>query len=393
MANIFSSTDILIAKNNIDKWAVIACDQFTSNLDYWKELEGYINNDESYLKCIYPEAYLVNGITKDINDISLTMSKYINNKDIYFNEYKDSYIYVERSLNNNQIRKGLVGIIDLEEYDYSSNNSIIRPSEETVIDRVPLRAKVREKASLDLSHVILFLDDERKEIIESINKEELDRIYDFDLNMDGGHIEGYLLNNEEKKRIDKLISEYEKRKGDLVYAVGDGNHSLAAAKYVYDKYKEEIGEEALTRPYRYALVELENIYDQAQDFKPIHRIITSNKNEEILKDLINQADGEEIVKWYLGDNVGEFHNKSIKDLQLLLDEDLNKYQSKIDYIHEEKELLKAVKELKALGLYMPSIKKDSLFEYINNNGPYARKSFSIGEAKEKRYYLETRIIR
>ena len=388
MRNIFSSANILIPKKGLDKWSVIACDQFTSNIDYWHKLENYIDNHNSYLNCIYPEAYLLDNKEIDINDLHNNMNIFLSNKEENFDEYKNSYIYVERFLNG-EVRKGIVGIIDLEEYDYLVSKKV-RPSEETVVERVPIRAAVRKDASLDMSHIILFIDDEKEEIIEGLNKNDLEKIYEFDLNMEGGHIEGYIIQDEEKDKLDDLLEEYEKCKGDLCYAVGDGNHSLASAKLVYDKYKEE-NEDYLNSPLRYALVEIENIYDPIQRFKPIHRIIDCEDNKDLLSQLKSMK-GEEVVEWKLSEESGTFNISSIKELQKVLDEYLNEHGGSIDYVHEIEDIDKAVKD-GALGLCLPSISNDAFFKTIERDGSYARKSFSIGSAREKRYYLETRSLK
>ena len=388
MANIFSATDILIPQKDLNKWSVIACDQFTSNIDYWNNLNNYVNNQKSYLNCIYPEAYLLTNKKIESDDLHNNMKLYLRDKKDLFYEYQDSYIYVERFING-KVRKGIIGVIDLEEYDYKDNKRI-RPSEETVEERVPVRAKVREGASLDMSHVILFIDDEKKEIVEGVNKDELEKIYDFELNMDGGHIEGYLIQNDEKDKLDNLICEYEKRKGDLCYTVGDGNHSLAAAKLVYERYKEK-NEDYLNSYLRYALVEIENIYDPIQVFKPIHRVIDCEDYKQLLNAL-SKGDGEEIVVWKCGAFRGSFNTPSIKELQKVIDEYLKECGASIDYVHEIEDLDKLV-ESGSLGLYLPHINNDAFFEVIERDGSYARKSFSIGSAREKRYYLETRSLR
>ena len=388
MKNIFTSTNILVPKTDLDKWSVIACDQFTSNMNYWNELKNYIGSHNSYLSCIYPEAYLLENKEVDINALHNNMDNFLNYKKDIFNEYKDSYIYVERFLNG-EVRKGIVGIIDLEEYDYLISKRI-RPSEETVVERVPVRAKVRESASLDMSHIILFVDDEKEEIIEGINKNKLEKIYDFELNMEGGRIEAYAIQGSEKERLDNLIEIYEKHKGNLCYAVGDGNHSLAAAKLVYERYK-ETNEDYLNSPLRYALVEIENIYDPIQKFKPIHRVVNCQDNKDLLANLSN-GEGEEVVGWNLGEEKGNFKISSIKEFQKNIDEYLDKHGGSIDYVHEIEDIDKAVKE-GALGLCLPPINNDAFFKTIEKEGSYARKSFSIGSAREKRYYLETRSLK
>ena len=384
MPNIFSSADILIPKKDLDKWSIIACDQFTSNIDYWDELKEYTSGD-TYLNCIYPEAYLLHNRDTNITDIHKNMESYLNNN--LFSVYKDSYIYIERRVNGG-IRKGIVGVIDLEEYDYDTHKKV-RPSEETVKERVPVRAKVRDAASLDMSHVILFIDDEKEVIVEGVNKSELEKIYDFDLNMGGGHIEGYLINGKAKEDLDKLISEYESSKGELCYGVGDGNHSLASAKLVYERYKES-HDDYLNSPLRYALVEIENIYDPIQVFKPIHRVINSD-NKKLL-DILAKESGEEVVEWKLKEESGTFNISSIKELQKIIDEYLDIHGGEIDYVHEEEDVDKLVNE-GALGLCLPAIKNDAFFKVIEKEGSYARKSFSIGSAREKRYYLETRKLK
>ena len=246
-------TNILLPNKNIDltKWTVIACDQYTSDKEYWENVENIVSKEPSALRLTLPEIYLETEDEENkIKKINKTMNEYLNNN--IFTEYKDSIIYVERTLQNNKIRKGLVAAIDLEEYDFKEGStSLIRATEKTIIERIPPRVKIRENATLELPHIMLLIDNQEKDIIESIDSYKLDKIYDFDLMNNSGHLTGYKLNNNDinslflklEKYLDKEQFNKKYQTNDkevLLFAVGDGNHSLATAKTIYENLKQTL---------------------------------------------------------------------------------------------------------------------------------------------------------
>ncbi|MBQ0108294.1 MAG: DUF1015 domain-containing protein, partial [Phascolarctobacterium sp.] len=270
------------------KWSVIACDQFTSDADYWRQVEQKVGVEPSTLRLILPEIYLNGDYSGRIVDINATMQKYL--QDGIFQEYADSYVYVERTLLNGDIRRGVVGVVDLENYDVAPDTqTAIRPTERTVLERIPPRKKIRENAALELSHILLLCDDTEDLLLGYLesNKDKSPLLYDFDLMQGGGHLRGYLVQGEMAKKFAARITRYEtkcREKGDnaLLYAVGDGNHSLCTAKAYYEAEKADGGKNLRSR---YAMVELENIQDTSQKFEPIHRIVTDVDVTEILAEL------------------------------------------------------------------------------------------------------------
>lgn len=420
MKNIgFCKTDILLPKKDLEKWSTIACDQFTSNINYWKDVEKITKGYPSAYNIVFPEVYLGSiDFANKINDINLKMEEYLKN-DI-FKEYKNSMIYVERKLLDGSIRKGIVGALDLEEYDFNiGSNSLIRATEGTVIDRLPPRVKVRKKASLEVPHILVLIDDEKKEIIEQFSKKkrELEKVYSFDLMKSGGHIEGFLLKEKDigiaENKLSKLIGkEYFEKKYNLqgekpfLFAMGDGNHSLATAKKCYEDLKKEIGDEKAKKSLsRFALVEINNLHDNSLKFQGIHRLIFDVDQDHFLKkleeySLENRKTNYETQNIILVKEKKKIkleiksprHNLAVGSIQIFLDEYLKEFGGKIDYIHGEKEILEFSTDGK-VGIILESIKKSQLFKTILLNGVLPRKTFSMGEAEEKRYYLESRKIR
>ena len=381
--------------NNFTKWAVIACDQFTSQPDYWDKVKSIVNNSPSAYNLILPEAYLDSSSKDRITQINNSMNEYL--KDNLFTEYQDSYIYVERTLLDGSIRPGIIGVIDLNEYDFGEDSSSkIRATELTVKERIPPRKTVRENASLELSHVILLCDDEKKELIEPFREitHSLTKLYDFDLMLDGGNIKGWLISGIYAKEFDRRLSRYIVRKSQelsLVFAVGDGNHSLAAAKSCYLDGKTS----------RYAMVELENIYDDSIKFEPIHRIIKNINPEKLIEainhDICSENDYWPINYYYQG-KTGTFKiNKSLGASALIvIQKYLDEKNYSIDYIHDTQALINLSNENNNLGIEMPpfdSESKRNFFKIISESGVLPRKTFSMGHAQEKRYYLEARKIK
>ena len=407
----FVPANILLPKNvAFEKWAVIACDQFTSQPEYWQRVRANVGEEVSTLNLVFPEAELNVDRVERIKSINENMQKYLA-ADL-FAEYKDAYIYVERTLKNGVVRKGIVGVIDLEQYDYNADSkSAIRATEQTVLERIPPRVEIRRNASMELPHVLLLCDDEKERIIEPLaaKKAELPLVYDFELMEGGGHIIGWLLEGEAVASVNEAIAAYEadvlakyeaSGKAPMTYAVGDGNHSLATAKACYEELKAKEGTENVDKhPARFALVELENIYDEAQVFEPIHRLLTGVDVKDLLAYLVNEIGGNgTAIEWFAN---GESGKLTINDengelplevIQIALDKYLANNKGEIDYIHGDETLEELSQKDNTIGFLMPNVTKNAFFENIVNNGVMPRKTFSMGEAEEKRYYLEGRRI-
>ena len=410
-------TNILIPNENIDltKWTVIACDQYTSNQEYWDNVEKIVGDNPSTLRLTLPEIYLEKEDEQErINKINNTMKEYLSTN--VLKEYKDTMFYIERTLANNKVRKGLIGVIDLEEYDFKEGStSLIRATEKTIIERIPPRVKIRENASLELPHIMLLIDNEEKDIIDDIDSSKLEKIYDFDLMNDSGHIVGYQLPENEINRIFNCLEEcldkelfnkkYQTENKDvLLFAVGDGNHSLATAKTIYEQLKETLSEdECLNHPSRYALVEIVNLHSESLDFEPIHRVVFNVDVENILKELNSYYDlnttgvgqkfkvitSHEEKTYYISNPKS---NLSVGSIQVFLDEYLKDKSSKVDYIHEEEAVIKLI-ENDNIGFIFDTISKNDLFKTVILEGTLPRKTFSMGISNDKRFYLESRKIK
>ena len=383
--------------DDLSRWAVIACDQFTSQPEYWTQARDYAGDSPSAYNLILPESMLTDDNAESIARINSSMNEYLASN--IFTEYKNSYIYVEREMLDGSIRRGIVGVIDLEEYDYRPDTApLIRATEETVKERIPPRKAIRENAPIELSHVILLCDDEKRQIIEplTISKHALRKLYDFDLMLGGGHIRGWLVRGEHARALNMRIASYIKRKSkelSLLFAVGDGNHSLAAAKACY--------EDGFTS--RYAMVELENIHDEALKFEPIHRLIkdiTPLKFIASLKNSIctNNAEASWPIKYYSRNGEGEIYIDRSKGASALIV--LQKYLDEggftVDYIHGTDDLRELAQDEGCIGFEMPPFDdsaKREFFRVISESGVLPRKTFSMGHAREKRYYLEARRIK
>ena len=383
---------------------MIACDQFTSQPEYWEEVQKLTGYSPSAYNLILPEAQLASAGSERISQINSAMHDYLEQE--LFTEYRNVYIYVERTLLDGSIRPGIVGVIDLEEYDYKpGSSSRIRATELTVQERIPARRAVRENAPLELSHVILLCDDDRKNLIEPlrISKHSMKNLYSFDLMLGGGHIQGWLVDGDHARAFNTRLASYIKRKSkelSLVFAVGDGNHSLAAAKSCYESQKAH----GLTNPpARYAMVELENIHDDALKFEPIHRIVKGINPDELIASVKNDICAGMFapswpVKYYAHEKHGTFHISKSKGTSALivLQKYLDEKGYSIDYIHDTSALVKLSDESGCVGFEMPPFDakaKSEFFRVISESGVLPRKTFSMGHAQEKRYYLEARRIR
>lgn len=411
--NIFGRADILLPRNaDMHRWAVIACDQFTSDADYWRRVRKEAGEGASTIHMILPEADLGSvDEPQAIAQINATMETYWQ-QDV-FRVYPQAYIYVERTLLNGTVRPGLVGAVDLEEYDYHPGSvSRVRATEKTVLERIPPRRRVRKDAPVEFPHVLMLCDDDQKRLIEPIaaRKDQMPKVYDFDLMEGGGHITGWLVDGELadafdgrlQAYIDSVPAKYADLRGAPVYlAVGDGNHSLATAKSCYETLKAEHPDEDLSdHPARYALVELENIHDEAQVFEPIHRILFRVDGEKLLKDIRSVcAEDGYAVRYVMGEKEGTLYLDKAKGelavavLQEFLDRWMEENPAQIDYIHGDEELAQLARGENAVGFLLPSMEKHQLFRGVISGGVLPRKTFSMGHAREKRYYLEGRKIK
>ena len=418
------AADILLPKSGIDlyKWATVACDQYTSEPEYWEDVEDIVKDSPSTFRITFPEVYLEKeGKEKRISEIVREMDKYQQNG--VFEEYKDSFILVRRSTESGT-RYGIMAALDLEEYDYSRDSrSLIRATEGTILERIPPRKEIRKDAPLECPHIMVLINDEKRSVIEPF-KDKLDtlkKVYDTDLMKNGGHIEGYLIAGEEDKNmiysaLGRLYEELDKS-NPLLFAMGDGNHSLATAKSCWQDIKEGLSEEeAQNHPARYALVEIENIYDEALLFEPIHRVFfgidedafssamlnfarsVRKTKKESLEELINDVRSRKGLAFGLITK-DSYKTVEVKGVSAFLSAsfmqsviDSVKDKCRVDYIHGSDVVDRLAKEGDNIGIILPDVDKSAFFETVIKEGSFPRKTFSIGHANEKRYYMECRKI-
>lgn len=400
------SCDILVP-NNCDhqKWSVVACDQFTSERGYWKKLEDFVGGADSTLKLIFPEAYLEDSDKDErIDNINRTMKEYLDGG--VFKTLKDSFIVCKRTTASGISRLGIVLAVDLEDYCFTHpSNAYIRSTEGVVLDRIPPRLKIRQDAPVELPHIMLLIDDRKHSVIEPIwaAREGLEKVYDFDLNMGGGHLEGYRIDSqividEFEKYVDSVQDLYGTGKNDFIFAVGDGNHSLATAQAHWNRIKERLTDaQKAVHPARFALCEVENLHDDGIVFEPIHRFVFG-VGEDFIRYMQANLSGEKEVKAF--DKNGEYvlkvdriGAKAIKDIQSAIDEYLKAHGGTVDYIHGIEHLKDVASRNDGVAIAMPKIEKEELFDYVLKNGTLCRKAFSMGEAEEKRYYFEAKKIK
>ena len=396
---IIDKAEFLVPSASVDKtrWAVIACDQFTSQREYWSELSAQVADAPSTLSLIYPEVYLKDGDKKQrIDGIREAMKKYEKDGTLV---PVQGVILVDRTISDGRHRTGLVAALDLEEYEFTPvNNARVKATERTVEERLPARIEVREGATLECSHVMLltstggFL---RRELGKRKGQTPL---YDFALNMKGGRLKGYLVEDCDDI-LAKLEEETEKANDKVRYAVGDGNHSLATAKRCWEKIKSSLSEEERkTHPARFATVEVVELCDESLDFEPIHRVLFG-AGEDAVGYIAARCGGDSNVKAVWKDReysipVSSNTSDAIADLQKAMDEYLIKNPSAgIDYVHGDDNAAKVAKDNDGVAIFMPTVEKDTLFDYVARRGVLPRKSFSMGNAEDKRYYYETKKIK
>ncbi len=415
----FHSADILLPKDcDMHKWSVIACDQYTSEPEYWDEVSTTVGSSPSTLNLILPELYLEqDGVEQRIDNIHKSMDKYVS--DGIFKEYKDAMVYVERTQSNGILRQGIVGAIDLEKYDFSKGSSSeVRATEATVIERIPPRIKVRQGAPLELPHIMILIDDPDCTVIEPLAKKTSDasKLYDFELMQNGGSIKGWLIDKSAQETVDKALSAladpdtFCKKYGlsdtpVLLYAMGDGNHSLATAKEFYEQLKKaNPGKDLSNHPARYALAEIVNLHSEALKFEAIHRLVYDIDCNKLINELtaalelsetrisdqyiICSCNGTE-KKLYINQKSS---NLSVGSLQNFLDSYIKANGGKIDYIHGADTVKTLAEKHSGIAFILPDMDKAQLFPTVIKDGALPRKTFSMGHAEDKRFYIEARRI-
>ena len=416
----FGPADILLPQNcDLQRWAVVACDQYTSQPEYWQRVERFVGSAPSALHLILPESSLDGpNVETDIMDVTNTMSRYL--REGVFRTCPNALIYVERTLESGKVRKGLVGMVDLEAYDYEAGASTpIRCTEGTIMSRIPPRVAVRKNASVELPHVMLLTDDPGATVIEPITaaKGRLEKCYDFELMENSGHLRGWLLDEAEKGRVAQALraladpDAFHARYGAgevLLFAVGDGNHSLATAKACYERQKARLSpEQWADLPARYALVELVNLHDPTLEFEPIHRVLFGIDPKVLLDNLKNahpgayEGVGEDghVLRYVWEQGSGAItvpHPDTalpVATLQSFLDKWLSIHRGRIDYIHGADVARSLADQPGNLAFLLPAMGKEELFPTVLHDGALPRKTFSMGEAQDKRFYLEGRKIR
>ncbi len=426
---------VQLPKEGIDltRWAVIACDQFTSQPDYWQQVEKIVGEAPSTLNLILPEVYLEKpGEAERVLKIQGSMRRYLDEGIL---QPRDGLVYVERTAFG-KTRKGILLCLDLDRYDFTKGStSLIRATEGTIIERLPPRMKIRQGAPLELPHILVLIDDPERTVFDPLGnaKDELPKLYDFELMLGSGHLRGYAVPDKQEQQViqalrdlaqpDAFAAKYgiDKSKPVLLFAIGDGNHSLATAKAVWEKMKPQVGME---HPARYALVEIENVHDEGLEFEPIHRVLFSVKkdiyaslkqhfgknvhikrvrNAKKMIEMVDKAKGPgQTIGIICSDGKPEYGlveiekpalNLPVGTLQSFLDLFMKDGGAeKIDYVHGEEVVCSLGTQPGNVGFYVPGMDKSDLFKTVILDGALPRKTFSMGEAKEKRFYMEARKI-
>ncbi|MBR2491572.1 MAG: DUF1015 domain-containing protein [Ruminiclostridium sp.] len=417
----FSPADILLPVDcGLTKWAVVACDQYTSQPEYWERVDQYVGEAPSTLRLILPESKLESdNVEEEIAKINQTMEDYL--KEERLRSLDNSLLYIERKLTNGKTRFGLIGKLDLEQYDYSKGSGTpVRATEGTVLERIPPRMRVRRNAPIELPHIMVLIDDPDKSIIEPLHEvtSKMSMVYKASLMEKGGMISGYLLDKEQTEEVltkmaaladpDRFAKHYNAEGYPvLTFAMGDGNHSLATAKACWEELKPTLSEaERETHPARYALIELTNLHDDSLEFEAIHRVLFEVDGEKLLSDYmaaypgahLGEGEGHQVTYILNGKKgVVTVPNPSaqleVGTLQAFLDNYLKENGGKIDYIHGEDVTEELASQPNSIGFILPCMDKDQLFPTVIFDGALPRKTFSMGEAHDKRFYLEARKIK
>ena len=431
---------VLLPKAGIDlnRWAVIACDQYTSEPEYWQAVDQLVAEQPSTLRLVFPEVYLEDedGDAR-IAAINASMDQYL--AEGVLAEQEKGFILLDRKTSHVQSRKGLIVALDLEAYDYRpGSKTLIRATEGTIVDRLPPRIRVRENAAVELPHIMVLIDDPEQTVIEPLFEADLEQAYDFELMQSSGHLRGWKVNQpqllEQVGKALEALAEKERfqKRYDvdddevMLYAMGDGNHSFATAKAIWEQLKAEASDpsEVMDHPARYALIELVNVHDPGLEFEAIHRVVFDVDADDLIKQAeayYRQAGTPGNIAWHddlvsataAAEQSGSAHaipfvaagrfgvlevadpklTLEVGTLQNFLDAYLQNHASgRIDYIHGDDAVSRFGGQKSNVGFYLPSISKHDLFRTIVRDGALPRKTFSMGEADEKRFYLEARRI-
>ncbi len=384
--------NILIPKADFDKWAVIACDQYTSDKKYWNQVEENVGDSPSTLRLTLPEIYL-SETDEHIAKINAAMNEYLEGD--VFETLNDSMVYIEREIVGGAVRKGILGAIDLSDYEYEpGKKALTRATEQTVAERIPPRVKIRKDAPIEFPHVLVFIDDPDDTVIGSVNKEGLKKLYDFELMQNGGHIEGYKVETDAQNKINEALAGLVK--DGFLFAVGDGNHSLATAKECHKLNGTELS--------RFALVEIVNIHNPAIEFEPIYRVLFGADKNEVMAYLEKrnaEKSGEALHTFEISDKNGTeklslvpTSKLPVGTLQTYLDDYLKENPKvEIDYIHGTEEVERLCRDEDAVGFIFDGMEKSELFSAVDQDGSLPRKTFSMGHADDKRFYIEGRKIK
>ncbi len=411
----FRPAEILLPAHNVppETWACIACDQYTSQPEYWEKTEEIVGGNPSTLRLMLPECYLDQSGDR-IPGIHAAMKAYLRDQ-VLEPAVSGGFVLCRRRTPSGE-RLGLVGTVDLEEYDYTpGSRPLIRPTEQTIVERLPPRLKIRRGADLELTHILILIDDPERTVLEPLadRTEELRKLYDFDLMQGGGHLTGFAVEKaKDLESVEKALAALKEKQGEdaLLMAVGDGNHSLATAKAYWEEIRETLPEkERKTHPARFALCEIENIHDPALEFEPIHRLITGTTPEELYDcweryasergmSLAEEGEGHTFTMAIRRDEYPVVVKKPegaipCETIQLFLDDFLRNHPGvNIDYIHGDQNLRKLAEKKDAVGFLLPRIDKGAFFGMVRTLGVLPRKTFSMGEADEKRFYMECKRI-
>ena len=396
-----------------ETWACLACDQYTSQPEYWEKTEEIVGEHPSTLRMMLPECWLGESDSR-IPAIHEAMADYLR-RGILTPAVRNGFVLCRRRTASGT-RLGLVGTVDLEQYDYAQGSKTpVRPTEKTIAERLPARLKIRRGAPLELTHILILIDDPERTVLEPLDDraESLRKLYDFDLMQGGGHLTGYAVERpEDVAGVQDALEALEQGLGEdpLLLAVGDGNHSLATARACWNEIKKTLSEEEReNHPARFALCEIENIHDPALRFEPIHRLITGTTPEELYDcweryaeergmSVSEEGEGHTFTMAIRKDEYPVVVRRPegaipCETIQLFLDDFLAGHpEAAIDYIHGADTLRRLAQKKDAVGFILPDIDKRTFFEDVKKLGVLPRKTFSMGEADEKRFYMECKRI-
>lgn len=416
----FSKGDILVPNVEcMSAWSVIACDQYTSQPQYWRDVENFVKTKPSTPNMMVPEIrFASDDLDQRICSVNRAMRTYLRRHMFY--EVHD-YIYSRRVLSNGKVRCGLVGVIDLEQYEFHpGSQTTVRATEGVIQSLIEPRLAIRDLTPLEVSHTMLLIDDRENTVFASLEQEldQMQLLYSFDLMMGSGSISGYLVTPEQSERIDRALTalatpeEMQKKygitdKGIFVYAVGDGNNSIATAKLHYDNLKRTLSPQKLrNHPARYTLSEIVNLHDDSFEFEPINRVLFGVDTANFLHQLshvhrisYSPQEGQQYFDCVIGDETKRIwiadpsSNVVTGTVQNFIDHYIREFSGKVDYVHGENIVRQLAAQTDNVGILFPSIPKESLFETILIDGILPRKTFSMGTAADKRFYLECRKIK